>query len=370
MHRHVAGIVAGLLLLAGPVAGAAQTQAPTPAQSERDRERERERLERERERAQEAREREHEKAQEARERAQERREREREAREERRRDDWRGRREEQGASALDTVVTFDARGAVSVSCPGGAVVVTTSDRNEIRVRARSEGGTIRFTSTGLRATLEPSAGRGCSDGRFEVVVPVGSRVTASTWSGSISIRGVGGDVDAHAQSGDVDVRDVGGRLEVESLSGDVSVNAVRGDVSLHTVSGDIQLRGARGEVEVESVSGDTELRDVVAKQVRSHTTSGDVTFAGQITEAGRYEFNTHSGEIFLELPASVGAQLSVSTFSGAIESDFPITLQAGDHGIGAAQAKRLTFTVGQGSARITAETFSGDITLTSTPRRR
>jgi DUF4097 and DUF4098 domain-containing protein YvlB len=71
----------------------------------------------------------------------------------------------------------------------------------------------------------------------------------------------------------------------------------------------------------------------------------------------------------LHLPVNVGAQLSVSTFSGGIESDFPITLKAGDHGIGASQAKRLNFTLGQGSARILAETFSGDITLSSAARR-
>jgi DUF4097 and DUF4098 domain-containing protein YvlB len=136
------------------------------------------------------------------------------------------------------------------------------------------------------------------------------------------------------------------------------------------VSGDVALTGARGDVEIETVSGDLELRDVTAKQIRTHTTSGDVSFAGRIVDAGRYEFNTHSGEIRLLLPGDVGAQLSVSTFSGGIESDFPITLRPGEHGIGASQAKRLDFSLGQGSARIIAETFSGDITLTSSARRR
>ena len=67
----------------------------------------------------------------------------------------------------------------------------------------------------------------------------------------------------------------------------------------------------------------------------------------------------------LVLPADVGAQLSVSTFSGGLESDFPIMLQAGkDHG-----STRLSLTLGHGTARIIAETFSGDVTLTSTGRR-
>ena len=275
----------------------------------------------------------------------------------------RERQERERAGSLDTTVVFDARGSVSVSCPGGSVIVTGSDRNEIRVRARTENGAIRFTSNGTRATLEPSAGRGCSDGHFEVTVPVGTKVAATTWSGSVSVRGVHGDIEAHAQSGDVQVRDAGDRLDVESLSGDVVVAGVRGEVAVRTVSGEIDVSGARGNVEIETVSGDIDLRDVVAKQVRAHTTSGDVNFAGQIVEAGRYEFNTHSGEIGLVLPPDIGAELSISTYNGGIESDFPITLKPGEHGIGASQAKRLNFTVGRGAARIIAETFSGDITL-------
>jgi hypothetical protein len=93
-----------------------------------------------------------------------------------------------------------------------------------------------------------------------------------------------------------------------------------------------------------------------------------VTFAGIIADGGRYEFQSHSGEIRLELPASVGAELSLSTFSGEIDSAFPITLVTGTHDIGAAQAKKLNFTLGKGTARIIAETFSGDVTLSSTAK--
>lgn len=300
------------------------------------------------ERAQEARQR-------AAERAQERAERDRERAFER--------RERERAGALDTVVIFDARGTLSVNCAGGTVIVTGAERNEIRVRARTENGAIRFTSTGTRASLEPVSGRGCSDGHFEVTVPVGTRVAATTWSGSVSVKGVHGDIDARSQSGDVQIRDAGDRLDVESLSGDVVIRGVKGESTITTVSGSVTLTAARGNISIESVSGDLDLSDIVARQIRMHTTSGDVSFAGAILDAGRYEFNAFSGEIVLALPNDIGAELNVSTFSGGIESDFPITLKAGEHGIGAAQAKRLNFTVGRGTARIIAETFSGDITL-------
>lgn len=274
------------------------------------------------------------------------------------------------AGSLDTTVTFDARGTVIVNCPNGDVIVTGGSGNEIKVKARTESGAIRFTSTGSRAILEPAAGRRCEDGRYEVTVPAGARVSASSWNGGVTLRGVHGDADVHTQSADVDVRDAGSRLDIETLSGDVTVQGVGSDASIRTVNGDVSLSGARGDVEIETVSGDLTMRDIVAKQVRTRTTSGDVSFAGQIQGDGRYEFNTHSGDISLLLPPNVGAQLSISTFNGSIDSDFPITLRAGEHGIGAAQAKRLNFTLGQGNARIVAETFSGEVTLSSTARRR
>jgi DUF4097 and DUF4098 domain-containing protein YvlB len=180
---------------------------------------------------------------------------------------------------------------------------------------------------------------------------------------------VHGDLEANVQSGNIEVRDAGDRVDLASLSGDISLMGVRGTVSIHTLSGDVRLDGARGEVEVETVSGDMQLGDIVSKQVRTHSTSGDLTFAGAVASGGRYEFTTHSGELRLRLPSDVGAQLTVSTFSGGIESDFPITLKAGEHGIGVSQAKKINFTLGQGSARIVAETFSGDVVLTSNGRR-
>ncbi|HEV7993234.1 MAG TPA: DUF4097 family beta strand repeat-containing protein [Gemmatimonadaceae bacterium] len=349
-------VLVAALALAVPASGSAQSTASEQAQerAERDREREQERAERIREQAQE-------RAERIREQAQERAEHDRERAQER--------RERDAAGALDTTVAFAANGTLNVGCAGGDVIVTATDRNEIRVRARTERGAIRFTSSGSNATLEPASSRSCSDGRFEVSVPAGIHLVASTWSGSVSVKGVRGEIEAHAQSGDVEVRDAGDRLEVETLSGDVTVQGVKGDANIHTLSGDVTLDGARGNVEVETVSGDIELHDVVARQVRTNSTSGDLTFGGTILANGRYEFTTHSGELRLQLPRDIGAQLSLSTFSGEIDSAFPITLKAGEHGIGSSQAKKLNFSLGQGTARIIAETFSGDVTLTTTGRR-
>ncbi len=64
----------------------------------------------------------------------------------------------------------------------------------------------------------------------------------------------------------------------------------------------------------------------------------------------------------LLIPAGLNANLSLETFSGEINSAFPMTLQPGDN-ITRRRGKRMNFTVGGGGARITVGTFSGNITI-------
>jgi hypothetical protein len=51
------------------------------------------------------------------------------------------------------------------------------------------------------------------------------------------------------------------------------------------------------------------------------------------------------------------AAVSVSTFNGEFESDFPVTLTETRKG------KRFNFTIGSGSAQVTLESFQGTISL-------
>jgi DUF4097 and DUF4098 domain-containing protein YvlB len=95
--------------------------------------------------------------------------------------------------------------------------------------------------------------------------------------------------------------------------------------------------------------------------VRATNTSGDISFSGSIDPQGRYDFTTHSGDLDLEIPKDANAQVSLTTWNGSLDTDFPITLKPGSRDI----TKHYTFTIGAGSAHITAETFSGDISIRS-----
>jgi DUF4097 and DUF4098 domain-containing protein YvlB len=271
-------------------------------------------------------------------------------------------------SRLDTTVAFDKNGSVTLTATNGDIIVTGWSRSEAQIRASSDNRDIRFDATSSRMSLELTGRSRGSDAKFEVTVPYGVRVVVRTQSGDIAVRGTRGEVDARSQNGDIDVEDVTQRLDINTLSGDIKARNVAGEIEVGTTSGTLRLSDARGNIEVGTISGDIDLRGITSKLVRAKTTSGDVTFDGGIDAAGRYELVTHSGDVRLHLPRESSAQLTVSTWNGGVNSDFPITLKPGEHGIGSSNAKRFTFSVGAGAARITAETFSGDITISSTGR--
>ena len=102
---------------------------------------------------------------------------------------------------------------------------------------------------------------------------------------------------------------------------------------------------------------------------RFETVSGDVAYAGTVDPAGRYDFHSHSGTVHLELPAGTNAALSMETFSGEIDRQFPLTLRpeaaTSDRG---RRPRRMEFTLGTGGPRINVETFSGDVVIERTGR--
>ena len=269
-------------------------------------------------------------------------------------------------SRIDTTFSFDRNGTVNVSASNGSISVVGWSRDQVQVRTSGSSETIRIDGSSSRMTLNITGRRG--EGSIELSVPIGVRVTASTHSGRVSVRGTRGPVEGHADNGSVDVEDAASRIDLSTFSGQLQASDINGDAHLETISGQIKVQDIRGTIDANTVSGAIDLIGVTSKSVRAKTTSGDVTFDGLVDQNGRYELSSHSGDIALRIQRDASAQLSVSTWSGTIDSQFPITLKPGQQRIGTLNAKRFTFDIGGGAARIDAETFSGDITISSNGR--
>ncbi|HEY4216426.1 MAG TPA: DUF4097 family beta strand repeat-containing protein [Gemmatimonadaceae bacterium] len=130
-------------------------------------------------------------------------------------------------------------------------------------------------------------------------------------------------------------------------------------VSAGSVSGDVSITGAEGDVTATSVSGDVKMLDLRANSVTAHSVSGDVDVrVNQLTGRGDLEFHSVSGDVTLELPTQLDADLSMSTVSGDLNSDFPITLSNGRM-----NRRRIEARIGKGGRRLELQTVSGDVRI-------
>ena len=349
---------AAALVMAAPPLSA---QSATERARARERERVREEREREKERQDRVKEREKERLERERERA---RERDCDKRNDCDDDDYDDdERSGQYRSVIDTTLSIDKQGIVDLSLASGEITVTGWSRSDVRLKAQSEYGLLKLDHAQARITLSVRSRSGRQgETKYEVSVPVGTRVLTKTASGETVIRGVKGQVEAQAISGDIDVSDANERVNAETVSGEIIVARVTGDLRITSVSGNVDLTTATGDIEVETVSGEITLTGLKSKFVRTETTSGDIEYDGSVDPAGRYEFRAHSGDLRITLPATVGASVDVETFSGSITSDFRIVLEPGDRAMGVSP-KRFDFKVGDGSARVSLESFSGDIRI-------
>lgn len=274
-----------------------------------------------------------------------------------------------GLTRVDTTVRLDRGGAVDLSLVSGRIRVTGWDRPDVKVTASIESGRLRFDANSSRVSLsvedtdnEGRRGRrhnNVGDAQYQVSVPRGSRLILEAVSGDVMAKGSQGEIEATSVSGDVDVSDGVRSVSAEAVSGSVHASQVNGNLRTETVSGDLRAENVSGNIEASSVSGNIHLVGIQSKDVRTETVSGDITYSGSIEPSGRYSFEAHSGTIRLNIPRDAGARFSVETFSGDVTTDVPVTIPPGSK----RREGRMDFTIGDGRARVTANTFSGSIVI-------
>jgi hypothetical protein len=129
-------------------------------------------------------------------------------------------------------------------------------------------------------------------------------------------------------------------------------------LSANSVSGDVQVSGVGDEVRARSVSGDVKLERVRAPAVTAASVSGDVdVHIDALTGPGALKFTSVSGNVELQLPRSLDADVTLKTVSGELESDFQLTLQ------GSIGRRTLNGRIGRGGRDLLLTTVSGDVRL-------
>jgi hypothetical protein len=262
---------------------------------------------------------------------------------------------------VDTTMTLEEGGTLSVNIYSGRVNVTGARGSSVRIRGTADRDeiSIRARTNSVRISMEHGGTRSGAD--LDITVPIGTRVVLEGFAAPFSVTGVRGEVNIETLSGSIVVKDAQGRVSLESVSGDIEADGVRGDVSAESVNGMVSVRNVEGDIAAESVSGRITIAGASSSRVRAETVGGSLSYDGTIEPAGNYSFTTHSGSLTLAVPSNAGASVSLETFNGTVDSDFPVTLESGANR--RAGESQFEFKIGDGRSRIVLETFNGNIRI-------
>jgi len=205
---------------------------------------------------------------------------------------------------------------------------------------------------------------------YTVSVPRDASVMLKSVSGAVKVTNVNGELRAESISGGVAISAARKIRTLKSISGDVQVSDSQSDdLTAGSTSGSVILRNVKTRiVELQSISGDLRLTDVDADHAEMRTVSGNVEYSGRLSRNGRYEFQSHSGNVRITPMGAANFSIEATTFSGDVRTDFPLTLQGTPQSYvrdfrGRRQNQSLRGTVGSGGPMITMQSFSGNIVI-------
>jgi len=282
--------------------------------------------------------------------------------------------------------------AISASQPRSDFEIIGSDGNDIVIKAdiqvwadekdeaeeklrsldistENDSGTLRIKVDGPPWTKKRRA-----KVDFTIEMPRNIMAEISSANGDISVSGLHKLTKLNTASGDISVSDCRGEQALSSASGDIQASSCREAlIKINTASGDIQVSEAEGELAFQTVSGDVDISlsgrlhgqtvsgdvqisSAKTSELKLRTTSGDVGFAGPMSEEAKASIATVSGDVTIEIKGEPSISVECGTLSGDIECGHQMTdLKK--------SGRTLSGKIGSGRGSLTVETVSGDIEL-------
>ena len=246
------------------------------------------------------------------------------------------------------------------------VIRRSRGRTDADARLGLERVTVSQQVTGTRATVRadyPNERQSAYSVSVNMVIsaPAGTRLVINSLSGNLKVTGILGELSANTISGDVTLTSVGAVTEAKTASGNVTITGATSDGTLESgsLSGDVTLKQVKARrITASTVSGNVTASDITCESATLNAMAGDASFSGGLAPGGRYELTSHAGDVRFAPTTAVGFTLTASSFGGDISSS--LSLQ-GDGS--RSRSHKLTGKVGDGSATVTLQTFSGDITI-------
>jgi DUF4097 and DUF4098 domain-containing protein YvlB len=261
----------------------------------------------------------------------------------------------------DTTLAVAADGRLELqNVMEGSVTIRTWNQAQARIVAEYDGDNaveVRYSAPTLSVRVRPER---LSDDQvdFQITIPNRMSVEANGIEMEFDAEGIGGNISINTVDGSIAVVGGKGNITLNSVEGGVTLDGAEGNIALVSVDGDVTVSRSSGVISVQNVDGDISLDGITSDNVEVNTVDGDLGYRGTIHDDGRYFLSTHDGDVRVTVPDGTNARVSVSTFSGDMEADFPVTLS------GDIDQRSFSFTIGSGKALLEISTFDGMIELT------
>jgi DUF4097 and DUF4098 domain-containing protein YvlB len=187
---------------------------------------------------------------------------------------------------------FPAGASLHVANPRGAINITSSEDNQIRVsvhkriNAENQSDADKYntqtkpqiTINGNMVTLNANnqgAGDHWVESNLDISIPRKAAVTASTRNGDVSIIGRDGDLQISNQHGDVSASDINGK---------VSLSLDHGSARVSQISSDVSIEGRANDVSLEDIKGAAHLDGEFMESVKLAKIGQTVTFKSSRTD--------------------------------------------------------------------------------------
>jgi DUF4097 and DUF4098 domain-containing protein YvlB len=259
----------------------------------------------------------------------------------------------------DTSMAVTRGQRLEVNAYGGDIKVSAWDKNMVRVEANgADRDRIQISSSATSLSVRTQGRHGPpSDIDLKITAPAWMALNLAGVHTNVTVQGCQAPVSVETVEGEVKVSGGNGLVSLRSVQGSVALQGAKGRISVNSVNEDVQVTRSTGDIMAETVNGEITLDVVDAATVDANTVNGDISYNGPVRNGGRYAFSTHNGDVTLTVAEGTNATVAVSTFNGEFESEFPVPIS------GTTKGKGFNFTLGNGNAQVTLESFQGTIQL-------
>src|SRR5215510_9808406 len=243
----------------------------------------------------------------------------------------------------------------------GDVIVKVWDRDAVRVEAtHSDRETVDIKQGEQVLTVRSRSTRGGPPRSldYKITMPKWMAIAVGGNYADVNMDGVGGDVAVDTQRGDIKVVGGSGFVSLKSIQGEITLEKAKGRVEVRAINEGIHLADISADLSAESTNGSIILDRIDSANVDLYTVNGNISYDGPIKDKGLYRLTTHNGLIALPVADRANVTLAARTYNGSIRATFPLP---GDNS--ESRSKRVTLTLGNGSAHVELESFGGRIAL-------